>query len=862
MPGQDKILVVDDDPEIHNLLRHALSPLQCEIISAYDLPEAVERLEETPCDLVILDLLLPGPNGMELLLYIRERELPVDVILLTAHTSLETATDALRLGVYDYITKPFDPTALRTTVARALEQRRLRTRLSAFHNLGQRLASALDTVQVAEALLETIAGGLKCDLCCLWMVDLARRRLHRLASRCPPDAPKPPQSLSLDTEVGIIAAAARTGETIYIPDAREDSRRFPVENVRSAFAVPLLVEGEVRAVLGVGSTRENAFGQEDRRFLDSLANQAAIAIERARLFEEARQRACELDLLNKAAQTFTATLDLREVLTRILRETCKLLNAGAASVLLYDSETNRLTFTASSGPASDDLVGISIPADSGIAGWVLQRKTPALVPDAQADPRFFKQIDALTGLTSRSLLAVPLICKGETIGVLEVVHEEANAFSEQQLSLLTSLAGSAAIAIANAQLHERTSHLLAEARVLQEITLAAASTLDFDQVLTRTLQAIRRTLRIDYLVFALPDESGEHLVIHPSLVGFVAPSEEYLQLPLEESVCGRVYTSGQPELVEDLAEGSHYFKETPGLRSLLAVPVQVEGRVIAVLGAGSVHPGALTRSDLRMFEAIAAQLGIVMENARLYEAERELRKLVEQSRTQLVRNERLAATGRLAASLAHEINNPLQAIHNSLQLILTFPMEPDEQREYLQIAAEEVKQLMKLVARMLDFARRPRRNMRPTQVNDLVERTLALCNKYLQHHRVAVQRNLAPDLPLVQASPDELSQVFLNLILNAVDAMPNGGSLSIATWLDENGRVAISFTDTGHGVPQENLERIFEPFFTTKEGGTGLGLSVSRDVIQRHRGEITVQSIEGEGATFTVFLPALGVKGD
>jgi len=308
-------------------------------------------------------------------------------------------------------------------------------------------------------------------------------------------------------------------------------------------------------------------------------------------------------------------------------------------------------------------------------------------------------------------------------------------------------------------------------------------------------------------------------------------------------------------LVEDLTQGSHYFQETPGLRSLLAVPVKVEGKVIAVLGAGSVRPSAFTEDDLRMFEAIAAQLGIVMENARLYEAERELRRLVEQSRVQLVMSERLAATGRLAASLAHEINNPLQAVHNSLQLMLSFPLDPEEQREYLQIAADEVKRLMGLVARVLDFARRPRRGLKSVQLNDLIERALALCSKYLQHHRIQVRRDLTPDLPRVQANPDELSQVFLNLILNAADAMPDGGTLHITSYPTEDGRVAVSFTDTGHGVPEENLERIFEPFFTTKEEGAGLGLSVSRDIVRRHGGEMRVQSVEGEGATFTVLLP-------
>jgi len=310
-------------------------------------------------------------------------------------------------------------------------------------------------------------------------------------------------------------------------------------------------------------------------------------------------------------------------------------------------------------------------------------------------------------------------------------------------------------------------------------------------------------------------------------------------------------------LIDNVTQTSCYFQCTPGLRSELAVPVQVGDRVVAVLNAGSSRPAAFGEDDLRTLQAIAAQLGVVMENAQLYEAEREQRRLVERSQVQLVQSERLAATGRLAASLAHEINNPLQAIHNSLQLMLTFPLEAEEQREYLQMADEEVERLIGMVTRILEFARRPQREMQPTNLNEVIEKVLTLTSKYLQHRHVVLRQDLLPDAPAVLAIPDELGQVFLNLVLNAVDAMPEGGTLSISSRLTEDGCLAVAFSDTGHGIPPEHLDRIFEPFFSTKEEGTGLGLTVSYDVVKRHGGKITVQSVMGEGTTFTVWLPAL-----
>jgi signal transduction histidine kinase len=591
--------------------------------------------------------------------------------------------------------------------------------------------------------------------------------------------------------------------------------------------------------------------------LSTLAAQAAVAIENVRLYEETQRRARELAALNKACRATASILDLDEVLALAMAQARAMLDAEAASVLLYDATDDELVFAAAVGLASEGLVGTRMPVTAGVAGWVMQEGQPVLVRDVQSDPRFYGHIDTLSGLTTCSLLAVPLKHKERVIGVIEAINRPDRAFDEHDRDLLSTLAGSAAIAIENARLYEETARRLAETRVLQEVMLAAASTLDFDQVLTRAIQAIHRTLGFEYLSLLLPDESEECLITHPSLISFAPLPAEGLYLSLDGSVCGRVYVTGQPELIDDVTQTSYYFECTAGLRSELAVPVQVGDRVVAVLNAESPRLAAFSQDDLRTLQAIAAQLGIVMENARLYEAEREQHRLVEQSRAQLVQSEKLAATGRLAASMAHEINNPLQAIHNSLQLVLGFALEPGEQQEYLQMADEEVQRLMGLVKRILDFARRPQREAKPTNLNDVVAKVLALATKYHQHRHIALRLDLSPDLPAVIATADELGQVFLNLVLNAVDAMPEGGNLRVSSRLAQDGHLMVAFSDTGSGISPDHLDHVFVPFFSTKEGGTGLGLTVSQNIIERHGGEITVQSVMGEGTTFTVLLPAM-----
>jgi len=247
-------------------------------------------------------------------------------------------------------------------------------------------------------------------------------------------------------------------------------------------------------------------------------------------------------------------------------------------------------------------------------------------------------------------------------------------------------------------------------------------------------------------------------------------------------------------------------------------------------------------------------VGVAVENARLYGELAQSKRDLELSQAQLIQAEKLAATGRLAASMAHEINNPLQAIHNCLHLVLNRPLTDEKKLNYLNMAQEEVERLSAIVARTLDFYRPSKGRVTRTQVNDLVESVLALAGKKLQHGHVQVQRRLAADLPPLLAVADQLTQVLLNLVINAAEAMPQGGELTITTAHVDNW-VDVSFSDTGPGMSSEEASKIFEPFYTTKATGTGLGLAISYGIIERHGGSITVTSEPGHGATFTVRLP-------
>jgi nitrogen-specific signal transduction histidine kinase len=257
--------------------------------------------------------------------------------------------------------------------------------------------------------------------------------------------------------------------------------------------------------------------------------------------------------------------------------------------------------------------------------------------------------------------------------------------------------------------------------------------------------------------------------------------------------------------------------------------------------------------------AVVATVSVMQDVSRLRELER---RRIEQI---LFDSEKLAATGRLAASIAHEINNPLEAIKNALYLLTNKTSSDDPNAKFLQIATKETDRVSRILRQMLGFYRPPK--MEPTDINRLIEESEGLIEKHLRQNRIKLENDLDPRLPPVIASADQMKQVLLNLMMNAQQAMPDGGTISVSTRVSHGAdpeflmsdSVHIQIRDTGKGIAEEHLPHIFEPFFSTKdEKGTGLGLWVSQGIVQAHGGSIKLRSREGRGTTFSVALPIGG----
>ncbi|MEE8575811.1 MAG: ATP-binding protein [candidate division Zixibacteria bacterium] len=288
----------------------------------------------------------------------------------------------------------------------------------------------------------------------------------------------------------------------------------------------------------------------------------------------------------------------------------------------------------------------------------------------------------------------------------------------------------------------------------------------------------------------------------------------------------------------------------------IVVPLIYQTRLTGILALSDKISGRdFSLDDIEFLSIIGNQISVAFENARLYEGEREAINQLRAAQQQLLQTERLAALGEMSAKVAHEVNNPLGIIKNYLHLIRDDSDARTETVDNVKIVSEEIDRIAGIVRQLIDFHRPVSSETVPVDVVPILEDVLRLMNRQLASASVKVERSFPDEISAVMATPEGLKQVFLNLIINARDAMQDGGDLSIDVQ-PESGRLIISFTDTGPGIPPEIIARIFEPFFSTKEdrGGTGLGLSVCYGIIKTYRGTIRFENRKS-GGRFIIELP-------
>jgi signal transduction histidine kinase len=514
---------------------------------------------------------------------------------------------------------------------------------------------------------------------------------------------------------------------------------------------------------------------------------------------------------------------VKEVLGLIPCEALVAMDGESALALLHKEVEN-------GSPVDAVLLDVMMPGEDGFR--ILGRM--------KTDPRLEQTpVILITGLDS-----IPAKTRGLKMGADDYILKP---FDPQELIARVGVV--LRIRRTEQMLRRRNQELAA----LDEINRMISSSLDLDQVLISALEGLESLLVTDALALVLNDEESQSWVVRTARTRHSVWLEGRI-VPQDDAVMRDAAVNARSVLRQAVAEG--FWNDVLSLTPLdvLCVPLIRRDEVIGALVVLR-QVGELDVDYIPLMEHVAATVSVAVQNAQLFQDLESFAEEVERSQNQLIQAEKMAAVGRLAASLAHEINNPLQAIQNSLHLALHQALDEPKRRHFLEMAQQEVGRLVQIVRRMLDFYR-PSSAMQLLDVNRPVDDALAIASKRLQQAKIEIVARLTPDLPAIRGAPNQLVQVFLNIIINAIEAMPDGGTLWVGTaYHAERQQVVAAFRDSGAGIAPEMQERLFEPFHTSKPTGTGLGLAISYGIVERHGGAIVIENPPGGGTTFIVRLP-------
>ncbi|MFH1730625.1 MAG: ATP-binding protein [Planctomycetota bacterium] len=539
--------------------------------------------------------------------------------------------------------------------------------------------------------------------------------------------------------------------------------------------------------------------------------------------EELGERLHELSIFGDLAPD----VGKNELLSSMLSKCLKQFRCKSGSISLFNPDSDELELVVAEGPLHDALLGTRQPLGSGIAGTVAQRQEGIFVEDIEESDEFSKRESER--YETNSFACVPIIYRGELLGVLSLSDKESgDVFSAADVGRMLAVAGCSAGTIRQSLHQEKLRGFNIELR--RRLDAAIERLQDKNQELARLKnfnESILTSLVLGLIVF----DAKFHVTFSNqairNLFGFGAPDdmdERFRELNIDCD--GRTW---QEVLDAVVREGQ---------------AVRCSSAQYAADGEAERLGLNISASPLRDMRRRVSGGVIVVED------------ITEQARIEkrLAAAERHAVIGKLAARVAHELNNPLDGILRFINLSIALKGEDDPTRGYLSECKKGLERMVGIVSSLLEFSRSTYPTHRDTKLNDVVREAVATLRHRASQQAVEVVFDLADNLPDLRCG--ELVQVFLNLTKNAYDAMKNGGSLSVASRLDGD-VIRVTVADTGCGMPEEIMHRVFDPFFTTKgpSEGTGLGLAICYDIIDKHGGKITVESEVDKGTTFTITLP-------
>jgi len=612
------------------------------------------------------------------------------------------------------------------------------------------------------------------------------------------------------------------------------------------------------------------FSESEVRLVEGVAAQVGLGMENAELARQTEQKLQETETLLSVSQALASTLDVDALSRQFLRHVAR--GLGADTVGLWLLEDNREWLVPLAGYrvppewlAAVRQVRIRLTGDA-FFGEAARHRRSVVSADAVNDPRIPE--DMRRAVPARTQLFVPIVAQEQMIGgFVALWATEARELTEAELRLMEAVASQAGVALQNARLFQDNQRRVQELSVLHELSRAVTGQLDQSGLLDTVYQQVARVLEVRSLAVVLLDEEHNRLnVVLRVRDGQRCEDEEPHFYPRDGAgLSGRVFETGRPIRTTDYAADCARLGVTPlpaavGMPYCLIVPMTAGDRVLGVLSLRSPDH-AFGEADERLLVNIAQLAALMLRSARLYEERTRAFGELASAQDQLVRTEKLRALGEMASGVAHDFNNVLASILGRAQLLLE-RIQDVKLRRWLQVIERAAMDGARTVRRLQDFTgiRRDQPAV-AVELNQVVQQVLETTEStWRQDARrrgveIDVLTDLAERLPNIAGDPAELREAFTNLVLNAVDAMPKGGQLTLRTSSPE-GQVMVEVIDTGTGIPEPIRQKIFDPFFTTKgPKGTGLGLSMAYGILARHSGRITVESEEGRGTTFRLIFP-------
>jgi len=739
-------------------------------------------------------------------------------------------------------------------------------------SVGHVLSESLPVAERLRRVIRETARALGADMAGAYIADERAERLVPIAGyHIPPDLRDALGAVSIALErVPALVEAWRAGELIASVDVHADARfdsewtsRLPAHAVLLA---PLRIRGVSMGALGLGwRSGGREFSPREIRLLEGVARQVGLALDNAQLTRQREIKLRETETLLSVSRTLSSTLDLNALLRQFLRQAVAALGADSVGVYLLDDDGEFLVARAGYRVPPGVLPGMRALRLSTIKhafyAEAARTRRPQFSRDVRADLRIPDVLRET--MPHRSQLFVPILAKDRLIGGFIAVWFEAERdLSVEELSLMEAVANQAGSAVENARLFEQNRRQVEELSVLHELARAMAGQLDRETLLETLRVHVPPLLSARKLVVVLADEQRGDLEVVLRVVDG-AVDDQATRYGRSVGLTSVVMETGRPFRTDDYAaecaRRNLTLPPVDGPRCWLGAPLTVGQVALGVLAVSRDEP-PFSDGDERLVANVADLAALALRSAGLYEDLTRAYGELGATQDHLVRTEKLRALGEMASGVAHDFNNLLAAILGRAQLALRKVTDP-QLRQWVQIIERSALDGAQTVRRLQDFARvRQDQPLVPVDLNAVVRDALEMTqsrwrDESLRRGLVIDVRTSLGTVPRVTGDPAELREAMTNLILNAVDAMPAGGTLSLATAAVADG-VELSVSDTGVGMPASVRDRIFDPFFTTKgPQGTGLGLSMTYGIVSRHRARIVVETAEGQGSTFRMTFP-------